>query len=231
MRLDYTAQSMEFDAVWERRNQPPYVMGSWIDNDWAKGRTQYLTFLVRVQDSGIMEKVASIQRELSRFSCIDPLPLDYLHLTVKEMNSFLADDKKHMDEYTREELDGISSKAAEVIKAHDAFDVRLERLNNFTSVVCVEGHDGGIIRAINTELREKTGLPALQHDSAFLPHMSIAQYKNNEDYAELISYLEKNRNTVIGSIHINSIQLVIAHLPKTSGYSRLEVLEEYSLKH
>ncbi len=231
MRLDYAAQNEEFDAVWERRNQSPYVMGSWTDNDWAKGRTQYLTFLVRAQDPKILEKVASVQRNLSRYSCIDPLPSKYLHLTVKEMNCFLTDNKKNEDEYTRKELDEISREATEVIKTYEAFDVRLERLNNFTSVVCIEGHDGGTIRSINAELREKTGLTTLQNDPNFLPHMSIALYKSNEDYPELISYLEKARDTLIGTIHIDSVQLVIAHLPETKGYPRLEVLVDYPLKH
>ena len=231
MRLDYKAQNTEFDAIWERRHQPPYVMDSWTDNEWANGRTQYLTCLIRVQTPKIIEKVASVQRELSSYRCVDPLPPEYLHLTVREVNGFLAEVKQQEDEYTRKELETISRQAAEVIKTYEVFDVKLKRLNNFTSVICVEGHDGGVIREINAELREKTGLPTLQHDTAFLPHMSVAQYRSSEDYSELIMHLEKKRETVIGPVSVECVELVIAHLPKQDGCPRLEVLEEFPLKH
>ena len=230
MELDYEKQAEEYNTVWMNRNQPPFVLDNWVDNDWAKGRTQYLTFLAQVSDKEIHEKVRQTQNKLAIFPCIEPFQADYLHVTVKEINCFLVDEKQNNDEYTKPELDRMSAKAAKIIQRYEPFTVNLERLNNFTSVICVEGHDGGIIRGINAELREELELPTLQHDSRFLPHMSITQYKSQEQYPQLISYLEEIRDTKIGKLRVDRIQLVIAHLPVTGRTPRIEVIQEYPLK-
>lgn len=230
MLPDFASQTQEFNKVWENRNQPPFVLDNWVNNDWAKGRTQYLTFLARVRDKQIHEKVSQIQQKLAEFPCVEPFKADYLHVTVKEISCFLVDEKKNSDEYTKSELDQVSEKAGKIIQRYEPFTVNLERLNNFTSVICVEGHDGGVIRGMNAELREELDLPVLQYDSRFLPHMSITQYTSEEQYRELISYLEEIRDTEVGIIHVDKIQLVIAHLPVTGRIPRIEVLHEYPLK-
>ena len=230
MRLDYETQSKEFDATWEQRFQPPIVMESWTDNDWAKGRTEYLVYLVKINDQSIKKQVTATQEKIAEYRCVDPFPLDYLHLTVKETGLFLAEEKTADDEITRAELKQMIDEARKIIKQYESFEIKLERLNNFKAVVCVEGQDGGIIREINKSLREKLGLKSLIHDPTFLPHMSITQYKSTEDYQELIQYLEKARDTKIGTISVDRVMLVIAHLPVSAKYPRIEILEEFPLK-
>jgi len=40
-----------FSDVWRERNRiQPEIMNDWVDNDWAKGRNQYSTFLIRIRD-------------------------------------------------------------------------------------------------------------------------------------------------------------------------------------
>jgi len=229
MRLD-DPQSKEFDAIWEQRYQPPFIMESWTDNDWAKGRTEYLVFLVKINDQTIKKQVTAIQEKLAEYRCVDPFPIDYLHLTVKETGLFLTEEKIADDEITRDELGSLIYETGKIIKQYEPFDIRLERLNNFKAVVCVEGHEGGVIREINKSLREIIGLKSLIHDPNFLPHMSITQYKSIEDYQELIQYLEKARNIRIGTVSVDKVELVIAHLPRSGMYPRIEVLEEFPLK-
>ena len=231
MLLDYTSQNTEFDAIWENRYQSPIIMENWTDNDWAKGRTEYLVFLVKVNDQSIKTRVTATQEKLAEYRCIDPLPLDYLHLTVKEVGLFLTEEKTADDEITHDELEQMIDVAREIINQYEPFEIKLERLNNFKSVVCVEGHDGGLIRDINKNLREQLGLKSLFHDPKFLPHMSIVQYQSTEDYQELIQYLEKARDTQIGTLAVDSVMLVNAHLPVSGNYPRIEILEEFPLKH
>lgn len=231
MRLDYEAQNKEFDAIWENRNQPPLIMEDWTNNDWAKGRTEYLVFLIKINDQSIQTKVTAIQEKLAKYQSVDPFPIDYLHLTVKETGLFLTPDKTADDEITRAMLRNMIDEAGKIIKEYEPFEIKLERLNNFKSVVCVEGHDGGIIREINKNLREQLELKSLIHDPKFLPHMSITQYRSTEDYQELIQYLEKTRDTKIGTVNVDRIELVDAHLPAKGMYPRIEVLAEFPLKH
>ena len=231
MRLDYESQSKEFDAIWEQRYQSPFILDSWTDNDWAKGRTKYITFLIKINDQQIKKQVKIVQEKLAEYKCIDPFPLDYLHLTVKETGLFLVEDKTADDEITRAELGLLIDKAGKIINQYEPFKITLERLNNFKAVVCVEGHDGGVIREINKKLREQLGLKSLTHDPRFLPHMSITQYKSPEDYQELLQYLEKERDTSIGTLIVDNVELVTAHLPISGKYPRIEILEEFPLKH
>jgi len=231
MRLDYESQSKEFDAIWEQRYQSPFILESWTDNDWSKGRTKYLTFLIKINDQQIKKQVKIVQEKLAEYKCIDPFPLDYLHLTVKETGLFLVEEKTAEDEITQAELKQMIDEARKIIKQYEPFKITLERLNNFKAVVCVEGHDGGVMREINKSLREKLGLKSLIHDPTFLPHMSITQYKSLEDYQELIQYLEKERDTSIGTLMVDNVELVIAHLPISGKYPRIEILEEFPLKH
>ena len=111
MRLDYETQAEEFNNIWMNRHQPPIITTSWIDNDWAKGRTDYLTFLIRVQDQDIINEIKEIQTQLVKYDCIDPLPADYFHMTVKELDSFLVPEKKEADEYTEEEIPALIESA------------------------------------------------------------------------------------------------------------------------
>ncbi|HHL41617.1 MAG TPA: hypothetical protein ENJ36_03020, partial [Candidatus Bathyarchaeota archaeon] len=130
MRLDYESQTREFDAVWEQRYQSPFILESWTDNDWSKGRTKYLTFLIKINDQSIKKQITVVQEKLAEYRCIDPFPLDYLHLTVKEIGLFLVEEKTAADdEITRAELGLLIDKAGKIIKQYESFEINLERLN------------------------------------------------------------------------------------------------------
>jgi hypothetical protein len=158
LNLDWRRQEEEFNQVWATCNQPPYVTYSWVDNEWAKGRTNYLTFLIRVRESRIIERIKNIQGMLSDYNCIDPFPDKYLHITVKELNCFLVSEKHFTDEYTVEELPEIVRGAKEKFKLFKPFELKLKNLNNFKSTVCVEAHDGGVIKSINGALLQIPGV-------------------------------------------------------------------------
>lgn len=216
--------------MWAKRRQEPIVTGSWVDNDWAKGRTRYLTFLVRVTDRRIVRAVKETQSALTGFPCIDPFPEDYLHVTVKETGCFLVEEKKAPDEYTRDELPGLTRAAREILGDYKPFNVRLENLNNFKSTVCVQCHDEGVIREINGAMLEIPGIMRLRNDSPlFLPHLSIAQYKSVDGYRQLIEYLEERRETCFGALRVESVELVIAELPERGRYPKLRLVEEFRL--
>jgi len=227
---DYEKQEEEFDAIWEKRHGAPTVTESWTSNEWAKGRTEYITFLIRVEDREIARIVRVIQEELVKFHCIDPFPDEYLHITVKETGRFLIENKTAQDEYTRADLPAITREARRILDEYTPFQVRLRNINNFKSTVCVQAHDGGVIRGINRDLLSVPGMARMRHDfPVFLPHLSVAQYKSLRDYEQLVRRLEDIRETRVGDLNVESIQLVIAHLPTSGRYPRLETIAEYKL--
>ena len=230
MELDYEKQAEEFNNIWANRRQPPIITTSWIDNDWAKGRRNYLTFLIRVHDQDIIDEIKQIQSKLAEYDCIDPLPAGYFHMTVKELDAFLVPEKKEPDEYTEEEIPALIESAREKLADFKPFEGRLGHLNNFKSVVCVQVHDGGQIRELNSALMQIPGVRKLRNDyPRFLPHVSIALYKSSNDYDSLINHLEGIRDTVIGKLRADTVELVIAELPRMGEYPKLKTVEEFRL--
>ena len=103
MKLDWEKQVEEYNLVWEKRNQTPDVTENWVKNNWALGRNQYLTFLIKVNDDAIIERVKEIQSELSQFTCVDPFPPEYFHISIKGAG-FLVPQKTEKDEITKNEI-------------------------------------------------------------------------------------------------------------------------------
>ena len=136
--------------VWKGRNliQPKIIEKNWIDSysEWAKGRNQYLTFLIRVRDEKIVKKIVEIQSKLSAIPCVDPFLKEYLHITVKECG-FLAESEEYKDNVLTGNIGRIITQAQEILQAHSRFEVLLSKLNIFQDVVFIEVHDKGRIGA------------------------------------------------------------------------------------
>ena len=191
MKLDWEKQVEEYNLVWEKRNQTPDVTENWVKNNWALGRNQYLTFLIKVNDDAIIERVKEIQSELSQFTCVDPFPPEYFHISIKGAG-FLVPQKTEKDEITKNEIPRIIREARTRLKKYSPFEMNLENLNNFVSAIVVQAHDGGVVRHIHETLGEIPGFIKASYYPGYLPHLSIAQYKSADEYTELIKHLEQN---------------------------------------
>ena len=203
-------------------------MTDWVDNDWAKGRNQFLTFLIKIRDEKLIGKITEIQDKLSAIPCIDPFPKDYLHITVKGCG-FLVECEIYEDDILIQNLQKIISKAKKVLQAFHKFGVLLPRLNIFSEVVLVEVHDEGKIGELNKRLQEIPEIKKMKFDyPIILPHISIAQFKSSREFNRLISSLEKLRATEFGRITVNHIELVIAQL--SGKYPVLESIHSFKLK-
>ena len=221
--------SNSFTDVWERRkNIQLNVTKYWIDNDWTKGRNQYLTFHVRIRDEQLIENIVEIQSRLSANSCVAPFPKDYLHISVAGLG-FLAKSEEYEDNVLIENLQRIVNQAKEVLQTFSKFDVVFSRLNIFPDVVFVEVHDGGKIEKIFRGLQAIPEIRKRKFDySSFLPHISIMHFQKQKDFTGLISYLEKLRDTEFGRMTVDSIELVNAHLLKE--YPKLNTIHTFELK-
>jgi len=212
----------------ERGRVQPEIMNDWVDNDWAKGRNQYLTFLIRIRDEKLLHKIIEIQDKLSTISCVDPFSRDYFHVTVKGCG-FLAKSEKHEDDILIENLQKLVSQAKEVLQTFYKFNAVLSKLNIFSEVVLIEVHDEGKIGELNKELQ---AIPEIKKDEFdypnLLPHISIAQFQNNHEFARLISYLEELRETELGQLTVSYVELVNAHL--SGKYPILKTIHAFRLR-
>jgi 2'-5' RNA ligase len=219
-----------YKRLWEMRSQAPIVTESWANSEWARGRTDYITFLIKVEAPEIITAAQKAQEGLRAFSCADPYPAEYLHLTVKETGCFLVDEKESEDEITREEITKLVESAREALGSQKAFTVNVQNLNHFRSNIVAEAHDTGEIREMNRKLMELEGVQRLRNDfPLFLPHMSLCQFKGIEDYDQLVEHLEVNRETVLGGFKVERADLIKAILPVKDRYPVLEVLDTINL--
>jgi 2'-5' RNA ligase len=221
--------SDRFTDVWERRkNVQLNLTKYWVDNEWTKGRNQYLTFHVRIRDAGLIEKIVEIQSWLSTISCVARFPKDYFHISVMGLG-FLAKSEEYEDDILVENLQRIINQAKEVLQQFSKFDVFLSKLNIFPDVVFVEVHDGNKIEEIHRRLQAIPEIRKRKFDyPSFLPHISIMHFQKKEDFTRLISYLEKLRDTEFGKMTVNSIELVNAHLFKK--HPKLKTIHTFELK-
>jgi len=218
--------------AWKGRNliQPRIIEKSWIDsyNEWAKGRNQYLTFLIRVRDEKVVNKIIEIQNKLSTIPCVDPFPKEYLHITVKECG-FLAESEEYKDNVLSGSLERIITQAQEILHAHSRFEVLLSKLNIFQDVVFIEIHDEGRIGVINRQLQSIQEIRKVEYDYLnLLPHISISQFQNKQQFNRLVRYLEELRETEFGAITVNHIELVNAQL--SGRYPTLETIHTFKLR-
>lgn len=219
-----------YQGIWSMRKQPPVVTESWADSEWARGRTDYITFLIRVRSPRIISAAKKVQEDLRAFKCADPYPVEYMHLTVKETGCFLVDKKEYEDEITREELNRLVESARDVLDGLEGFTVNIQNLNHFRSNIVAEAHDGGEIREMNRRLMGLESVKKMRYDyPRFLPHMSLCQFKEAEDHDQLVEYLEANRETTLGGFNVKKVSLVKAILPVKDRYPVLEVLDTITL--
>ncbi len=188
-----------------------------------------MTFQIRIRDDKIVQKIIEIQDKLSTIPCVDPFPKDYLHITVKGCG-FPVESAVHEDDILTANLPRIVSQAEEVLQRFRRFKVFLPKLNIFSEVVVVEVHDEGQIRELNRELQ---AIPQIQKRKKFdypnlLPHISIAQFQNNQEFGKLVSYLEELRDIEFGELTVNYIDLVSAHL--SEKYPTLKTIQAFRLK-
>ena len=105
----------------------------------------------------------------------------------------------------------------------------LPKLNIFSEVVLIEVHDEGKIGELNKGLQAMPEIKKMKFDyPILLPHISIAQFQNNQEFTGLISYLEELRETEFGELTVNYIELVNAHL--SGRYPTLKTIHAFKLR-
>ena len=219
-----------YKRLWKMRSQAPIVTENWANSEWAKGRTDYITFLIRVEAPEIITAAQKVQEGLRAFSCADPYPAEYLHLTVKETGCFLVDEKENEDEIKRDEVSKLVETARKVLDGVEGFTVNVQNLNHFRSNIVAEAQDRGEIREMNRRLLGLEGVHKMGYDyPSFLPHMSLCQFKGTEDHDQLVEYLEVNRETAVGGFKVEKVSLVKVILPVNDRYPVLEILDTITL--
>lgn len=218
-----------FDEAWQQFLATPSLQPHDLAlESWAKGRAQFLTFLVRVSGQDALQRVAKVRDALVDIPGVDPFPEEFWHVTVK-LCGFQVIRRTHDDDMLWEEVPLLLGRAAGALRREESFAVELGRVNAFPSVVFVEVEDGGRLRRLNELLGEALpSLPRYESDgSGYLPHVSIARFTGQEGLDRVKDTLTSLRGERGGSLPVRRVELVRVWL--TEEYPEFDTVRVFPL--
>jgi 2'-5' RNA ligase len=216
---------MGFQENWERRDSIEPTVKKVPD------RTDFTTLVVQVESQELIESLAEIQDKISDIDCVDPVPRDYFHVTVK-LGGFIVDEPEADDELSEEDLDEVATSARDIISSHESFAINVEKLNLFPNAVFAEVHDGsGRLEDLHDELAQLDELMPSPHD--YLPHITLCHFQNQNEFQELVDRLEDTRNRSFGELEVEEVCLVRDDLERYAdlhGERNSEVVKCFSMR-
>lgn len=214
-------------GLWEERYslKPDYSITPSAE-EWFDGRDMY-AFLVEIDSSEIVSDSEEVLQELSEFNCLRVLDSDSLHITLKQIG-FVVDRPDENNEVSEYSASMLADKAEQVFDEVDPFTVRLGKLNLFSSVVYCEIEHSTRLEDIHHRLLSFPETKQFEYDGyKFAPHMTLAEFRSDSDYLELLEYLEENRDSINGELEVTSVSLA-----KTTSYETMpdfEIVRRFDL--
>lgn len=172
-----------FEDAWTRFQalDSLLLVGETSEWEWTKGRAQYLTFQVRIEDRAARDHLARMAERLAGIAGVEPYPDWYWHITVKGAG-FQVIKRTQDDDVLQRDVPRITGKARALLSREEAFEAQLGLAGGFASVAFLEVWDGGRLRQLNARLME--GVPELARyaidGAGFLPHVSIARFTSSD---------------------------------------------------
>lgn len=192
----------DVDEYWDRRREivPSPERPTVADGD------RRLALLANVADDKLADRFDRLSTRLDEFSCLRPTPADELHLTAKVFDRRVRD---------VETADGVPSVGAvdtlvrDVLEDVAPFDVAFPRLNLFPDAVYAEVEDDGVLSAVNETLCASSETLTVDRDAEqFLPHLTLGYFTGDEEYHQLVDFLEANRELSFPATTVTEFHLV-----------------------
>ena len=208
------------ETFWARRRElaPP------DDEDAAGGdEGKQLMLLADVSGPEVRPAYRRTAAALEEFECCAASPFETLHLTVKLFDDVV--EGTTVDSAAVERATEIVSRG---VARTDPFDVELTRFNLFPDVVYAEVEDGGRLSELNRRLCAHPEATTLDRDiEGFIPHLTLGYLTGNEEYDDLVTFLEDNRELAFPTLTVSEVKLAVREVgewPPT-----YECLEQYEL--
>lgn len=151
---------------WERFRVLTAMTNHWDRPGWRPGRRSYHWF-VTFDSAALRDLAAVCQRGLRAFDCLDPVPADGLHLTLRRL--------AFTDEIDTDTVTTVAGRVAERCRDLPAFTVRVGPLAGSSGAVrftVTPWEPLGELRQVVDDATTGCGQPAL--DRRFRPHVGIA---------------------------------------------------------
>jgi 2'-5' RNA ligase len=211
------------DEYWDLRREltpspnPPVI----ADGD------QRLALLIDLADSQVASAYRRLRTRLSEFACLASTPADELHLTVKLFDH--APTAGTGEGSSSVSAAQITDAVTEVVDDRDPFEVRFPQLNIFPDTVYAEVDDGGTLTELNQAVCQQPWATATDRDGQqFIPHLTLGYFDGAEEYEQLITFLEDNRDPEFPTTTVDELAVVAYDLTSNWG-SATTTLRTFSL--
>lgn len=212
---------MNFEENWEnRQNIEPQP-----ENTEELERRDFYTCLIKIEDEKIIEKLNKVQKDISDFDCVNNVPEEYLHITVK-LAGFMVENPTEDDEIQESGLEQVVSQARKIGRNTAPFEVKIRNINLFPTAIFAEIHENNRLKELNKEFQDIDECMDAPHD--YIPHITISHFQNDQDFGELVEKLEEIREQNLGSLTVEEIYLVHDDL-KESREKGFEIIEKIPL--
>jgi 2'-5' RNA ligase len=177
----------------------------WWRPGWSVGRRFYAWHLVFEGQADVHRFADRYRAALVGVDGLDPIPDQWLHLTMQGID--------FTDEIDKSSVDDIVTAARERLAAVPVFDLTLSApvLDPEAVLVPVQPHEP--VRAVRDAIRAAVGdvLPAVpEKTEGFRPHVSLA-YSNSDGPAAEIGTVLAAVDVPPATAHITSAELIVLH--------------------
>ena len=183
---------------WARRRSlsPSPVQQAVADGD------RRLSVLADVSESTVRTASRPLLERLDEFSCLRVTPPDDLHLTAKLFNA-------GQSPTGRIDADHVHQLISQIAAETTSFEVEFPRLNLFPDTVYAEADGDGALTRLNRLFCRATETTDTDRDcEAFIPHLTLGYFTEDEDYDKLIDYMEANRDPELPTLTVDELALV-----------------------
>ncbi len=170
---------------------------------WNSGYPDHLVFLVRlnqIESDEIIKRINDMQKILACFEAYIPFPDEYYHITVKALGFLDVD-------HTEDDVELIINKVPDILSRFDSFNISINQIKVFPSVIYAGIDDDGLFRELNKSLLQVSEIKLKYDYPAYIPHMALGTFKENESLDELLSLVEQNKTVSFGKANINHLDL------------------------
>jgi 2'-5' RNA ligase len=185
---------------WERFRALTTMTNHWDRPGWTPGRSAYHWFLT-FDHAALRDLVAACQRQLRHFDCLDLIPADGLHLTVRRL--VFTDEIKTADVAT------IAERVSDQCRALPAFSLRVGPLAGSSGAVRFTATPWEPLLELRQVLDDVTtahALPAI--DRRFRPHVGIAYCNRSVGAAPIIRRVAGLRDLPPAEVPVAELRLV-----------------------
>jgi 2'-5' RNA ligase len=203
-------------------------MEAWRERLTA-GRGQLLSFQMPLDETSIADAVEELQDELADVAGLAMFEREMLHISLRGVG-FQVIAKKRPDDVSREDIGRITQRAAKLLRGANPVAVEAGPVNVFPDALILEVHDGGALGLLRQRLAEDVDDAFGIEDGQYLPHITIAMFRDPAIASALRGRLPKLRERAPAAATLNRAELARWWFTGAAEFPERDPVRAYPLR-